>query len=159
MGDLHIDLLNGSNGHQPCSRIPFMHPVWHLPSYLLANSTKPTIINPKGHTIATIPHSEGLYCVIIPNETQTSHHANAATGKMDINKAHRKLSHISPVAIKHAISKGYITGTELANKSKPDFCKACVKAKLLRQPFPKESKTCAKNMVITYTETYGDQQE
>ena len=93
-----------------------------------------TIINPNGHTIATIPHSDRLYHIVIPNETQTSHHANAATGKMDINKAHRKLGHISPVAIKHAISKGYITGIELDNESKPDFCEACVKAKSARQP-------------------------
>ena len=100
-------------------------------------------INPNGHTIATIPHSDGLYCVIIPNETQTSHHANAATGKMDINEAHRKLGHISPVAIKHAISKGYITRIELDKKSKPDFCKACVNAKSARQPFPKQSETHA----------------
>ena len=62
---------------------------------------------------------------------------------MDINEAHRKLGHIFPVAIKHAISKGYITRIELDNKSKPDFCKACVKAKSARQPFPKQSETCA----------------
>ena len=102
-----------------------------------------TVINPNRHTIAKIPHSDGLYRVVIPNETQTSHHTNAAIGKMDINEAHRKLGHIFPVAIKHAISKGYITRIELDNKSKPDFCEACIKAKLARQPFPKQSETHA----------------
>ena len=62
---------------------------------------------------------------------------------MDINEAHRKLGHIFPVVIKCAISKGYITGIELDNKSKPDFCEACIKAKSARQPFPKQSETRA----------------
>ena len=62
---------------------------------------------------------------------------------MNINKAHRKLGHISPVAIKHAISKGHITGIELDNESKPDFCEACIKAKSARKPFPKQSETRA----------------
>ena len=95
-----------------------------------------TIINPNGHNIATIPHSDGLYHIIIPNETQTSHHTNAATGKMDINKTHRKIGHISLVAIKHAISKGYITGIELDNESKPDFCEACIKATVAQKTVP-----------------------
>ena len=29
------------------------------------------------------------------------------------------------------------------NESKPDFRKACIKAKSARQPFPKQSETCA----------------
>ena len=67
---------------------------------------------------------------------------------MDINEAHWKLDHISSAAIKHAISKGYITGIDLDAQSKPLFCEACVKAKSATQPFPKESETCA--------EKYGD---
>lgn len=78
-----------------------------------------------------------------PNETSTSHHANSATSKMNINKAHRKLGHIPLAAIKHAILKGYITGIDLDNDSKPKFCKACAKAKSATQPFPKESETHA----------------
>ena len=45
---------------------------------------------------------------------------------------------------KHAISKGLIARIELDNDSKPEFCEACAKAKCACQPFPKESKTIAK---------------
>jgi hypothetical protein len=62
---------------------------------------------------------------------------------MSISKAHRKLGHISSAAIRHAVSKGYITGICLDEDSKPDFCDACAKAKSARQPFPKESKNRA----------------
>ena len=62
---------------------------------------------------------------------------------MSISEAHRKLGHIAYSAIKHAITKGFITGIELDLDSKPEFCKACTKAKSARQPFPKESETRA----------------
>jgi len=61
-----------------------------------------TIKNPKGHTIATIPHSEGLYHVLTSKETKSTH---AAAIKMNINEAHHKLSHISSGAIKHPCQK------------------------------------------------------
>ena len=43
----------------------------------------------------------------------------------------------------HAISKGYIAGIDLDTNSKLELCDACAKAKAMRQPFPKESKTRA----------------
>ena len=67
--------------------------------------------------------------------------ANAAVGKMSISEAHRKLGHISSAAIRHAVSKGFITGISLNKDSKLEFCDACAKAKSARQPFPKESET------------------
>ena len=70
-------------------------------------------------------------------------YAAAASGKMSISKAHRKLGHLAYGAIGHAVSKGYITGIELDKNLKPEFCEACVKAKSARQLFPKESKTRA----------------
>ena len=92
------------------------------------------IKNPKGHVVATIPHSKGLYCI-----TNSTNHANTASGKLTISEAHQKLGHISYNTIKNAVSKGYITSIELENDFKPDFCDACAKAKSARQPFPKES--------------------
>jgi len=100
-----------------------------------------TIINPKGKTIATIPHSEGLYRIVNVKLDEKGGYAAAASGKMSISEAHKKLGHISYVAISHAISKGFITGIKLDASSKLDFCEACAKAKSTRQPFPKESKT------------------
>ena len=158
MGDLHVDLPNGSKR----TNMMFKNAI-HAPDMAFTlisisrldkanykvtfNRGMCTIIDPKGRTIATIPHSDGLYR-ITPSETSTSDHANIATSKMNINEAHRKLGHISSAAIKYAVSKGYITGIELDNDSKPEFCEACTKAKSATQPFPKESQT--------RTEKYGD---
>ena len=101
------------------------------------------IQDPKGNTIARIPHSQGLYKVLMQNKDNPGLHANVAVRKMSISEAHRKLGHISSAAIKHAVSKGFITGICLDNDSKPEFCDACAKAKSARQPFPKESESRA----------------
>jgi len=100
-----------------------------------------TIINLKGKTIATIPNLEGLYRISNAKLDENGGYAAAASGKMSISEAHRKLGHISYTAVSHAISKGFITGIALNASSKPDFCEACAKAKSTRQPFLKESKT------------------
>ena len=63
--------------------------------------------------------------------------------KLTISKAHRRLSHIAPSAIKYVIAKGHITSIQFNPESKPEFCKACAKAKVAQQPFPKELETCA----------------
>jgi GAG-pre-integrase domain len=102
-----------------------------------------TIKNPKSTTIATIPHSDGLYKITASKCLTTSEMANAAAGKMSITEAHRKLGHILISAIKHAVSKGFITGIDLNPDSKFEFCEACAKAKSADQPFPKESNTRA----------------
>ena len=94
------------------------------------------ISDSKGHTIAKIPHSEGLYHVQPLEQAKNDLSANAAVVKMSINEVHRRLGHISSAAIKHAISKGFITGIDLDESSKPEFCEACVKAKSARQLFP-----------------------
>ena len=62
---------------------------------------------------------------------------------MSISELHRRLGHIAHSAIRHAIANGLITGLELDMNSKPDFCKACAKAKSAHQPFLKESNTRA----------------
>ena len=97
----------------------------------------------KGLTIAKIPHSQGLYCVQTPEQLKSSLKANAAVVKMSIDEAHCRLGHISSAAIKYAIAKGFITGIDLDESSKPEFCEACVNAKSARQPFPQESETQA----------------
>jgi GAG-pre-integrase domain len=101
------------------------------------------IMSPKGHVIATIPYSDGLYRVTATKSSTDESYAAATSGKMMISEAHRKLGHISCRAISHAISKGYITGIELEANSKPEFCEVCAKAKAARRPFPKESDTRA----------------
>ena len=154
MGDMHIDLPNGSKRtktvfkgaiHAPSMAFTLISiSQLHKAGYtVMFNKGMCSIKHPKGLTIATIPRSDGLYHVLESAQNRSAHQANVASEKMNINEAHRRLGHISPVAIKHAISKGYITGIELDEQSKPEFCQACAKAKLACQPYPKESKTRA----------------
>ena len=102
-----------------------------------------TICNPSGHTMATIPCTNSLYHVTAPEDPPTVNYVSIAMIKLTISKAHRKLGHIAPSAIKYVIAKGPITGIQLDPESKPEFCKVCAKAKAARQPFPKESETRA----------------
>ena len=78
----------------------------------------------------------------------TPHYASIVMVKLTISKAHWKLGHIAPSAIKYAIAKGHITGIQLDPESKPEFCKVCAKAKAAQQPFLKESET--------HTTKYGE---
>ena len=137
-GDLHLDLPNGSK----MMKVIFKNAV-HSPmmAFTLISISKLnlsghkvifhnqmcTIQDTKGQIIAKIPHSQGLYRVLIENEKQSSLHANAATEKMSISEAHRKLGHISSAAIRHTVSKEYITGICLDEDSKPEFCDTCAK--------------------------------
>ena len=52
------------------------------------------IFNLKGQVIATIPHSDGLYRIIGKPEKDRGV-AAAASGKMLISEAHRKLGHLA----------------------------------------------------------------
>ena len=102
-----------------------------------------TIKNPTAKTMATIPRSNGLYCLAAPEAIKHADYANVAMVKMTIAEAHRKLGHIAHAAIKHVISTGMITGIELDQNSKPEFCETCAKAKAARHPFQKQSFTRA----------------
>ena len=90
-----------------------------------------------------IPCTNGLYCVTAPEDPPTVNYASIAMVKLTISKAHQKLGHITPSAIKYTIAKGHITSIQLDPESKPEFCKVCAKAKAAQQPFPKESETHA----------------
>ena len=147
MGDLEIDLPNGSK----VTKMMFKDAI-HTPDMaftliaiskldkarykVVFHKSTCTIINLKGKTITTIPHSEGLYRISSAKSAENGGHAATAAGKMSISEAHRKLGHISYGAITHAISKGFITRIKLDKDSKPEFCEACAKAKSARQPFP-----------------------
>jgi GAG-pre-integrase domain len=160
VGDLHIDLPNGSGKtktilkgavHAPDMAFTLIS-ISQLDKAgfsVLFNKGMCTIKDTSNKTITTIPNSNGLYKITTNKQTTQSQSANVVSGKMMISEAHRKLGHVSYGAIKHAVSKGFINGITIDPDSKPDFCEACAKAKLARQPFPQESNTRAKN--------YGEQ--
>ena len=151
MGDLEITLPNGSNQTKTLFKDSIHAPQMAFTLISISKLDKAgfkvtfqnhscTIVDPKGKTIAKIPHSEGLYRIA---NAQSSSYAATASTKLSISEAHKKLGHISHNAIIHAVSKGLITGIELDSTSKPEFCDACARAKSARQPFPKESETRA----------------
>src|SRR5271168_1027696 len=154
MGDMHLELPNGlkktnttfKNGiHAPEMAFTLIS-ISRLDKAgysVTFNKGMCTIKNKSGRVIATIPHSDGLYRVAVSNAPESEDHSNVASEKMSISEAHRKLGHIAHAAVKHAISKGLITGINLDLESKPEFCEACAKAKSARLPFPDESHTRA----------------
>jgi hypothetical protein len=106
MGDLEMELPNGSG----TTKMKFEQAI-HAPdmaftlisiSQLDKAGYRVTfekgmckIMNPKGHVIATIPHSNGLYRVTATKSSTGRSYAAAASGKMTISEAHRKLGHVS----------------------------------------------------------------
>ena len=106
--------------------------------------------------LATIPYTNGLYHITAAGEPLTINYASIVMVKMTISEAHWKLSHITPVAIKYAITKGHITSIQIDPELKTKFCKACSKAKVAQQPFPKELETHAsKYRVCVHWDLWG----
>ena len=154
MGDLHIELPNGSSKTKTLFKNAIHAPDMAFTLISISRLDKAgftvtfskgmcIIRNSSGKTIATIPNSDGLYKIVAAKRSSQEQSANVVSEKMTISEAHNKLGHISHEAIKHAVSKGLITGIELEPGPKPEFCEACAKAKSARQPFPKESETRA----------------
>jgi hypothetical protein len=67
---------------------------------------------------------------------------------MSISELHHKMGHINHNDLCRMVKEGMVKGVELNYNSKPEFCKACIKAKADQKPFLKESKTVYEN--------YGD---
>ena len=148
MGDLEIDMLNGSKTTTMMFKNAIHAPQMAFTLISISRLDKAgyqvtfkkgmcTIFNPKGQVIVTIPLSDGLYRIIGKHDKDRGV-AAVASGKMLISEAHRKLGHLAYGAVTHTISKGYITGIDLDTNSKLEFCDACAKAKVARQPFLKD---------------------
>ena len=102
MGDLHIELPNGSGKTKAVYKNAVHAPEMAFmlisisrlgkASYSVTfNKGLCTIKNPKSQTIATILHSNGLYKIETLKQEKTKDTANIAAGKMSISQAHRKL--------------------------------------------------------------------
>jgi hypothetical protein len=64
------------------------------------------IKNLASKVMATIPKTDGLYRLPIPQLSKDVDYANMAQVKMMIQEAHCKFSHIAHAAIKHAVTAG-----------------------------------------------------
>jgi len=58
------------------------------------------------------------------------------------------MGHVNHYDLHKMVKAGMVTGIKLNYNSKPEFCKACIKAKAIHKSFPKKSQTKYKN--------YGD---
>ena len=102
MGDLHIELLNGSVKTKTVFKNTIHAPEMAFTLISISRLDKAgfsvmfrkgmcTIINPKGKMIATIPHSEGLYKIVVMKRLKKGETANTIAGKMSMTEAHKKL--------------------------------------------------------------------
>ena len=165
MGDLHIELPNRSNKSKiifknmiHTSKIAFtLISVSRLDKAgysVTFNKGMCTIKNPKAQTIATIPHSDGLYKIAAVKQSNINKTANAVSGKMLISKAHRKLGHISPSAIKHAVLKGLILGINMLLQN-PSSAKLVLKQSQLDNHSQNSLKQGPRNLENKSTEICG----
>ena len=67
-------------------------------------------------------------------------HANLMEKTLMLMEAHRLFRHVNVKAVQHAITSGKVTGIKLDETTQPEFCKACMQAKLHCKPFPKKTK-------------------
>ena len=132
-GNVQIELLNGAKHtktilkeaiHAPDMAFTLISVGWldDTKCSVTFSGGMCTIHNPSGCTMATILCANGLYCVTAPEDPPTINYVSIAMVKLTISKAHQKLSHIAPSAIKYTIAKGHITGIQLDPESKPEFC-------------------------------------
>jgi hypothetical protein len=95
----------------------------------------------KLNIIGGIPEVRGLYCVSGFPVSPHAHIASAAVKQISISKLHQWMGHVNHDDLQCMVEKGMVSGVNLDISSKPEFCEACIKAKAMRKPFPKESKT------------------
>ena len=97
MGDLHIELPNGWGKTKAVEMVFTLISISWLDKAgysITFNKGLCTVKYPKSQTIATIPHSDGLYKIATTKQTKTKDTANIAAGKMSISQAHRNQPHI-----------------------------------------------------------------
>jgi hypothetical protein len=86
-----------------------------------------------------------LYMVkLAGDEVQSVHTAMAAKEGASPDLWHQCLSHLNHNTVKMLLMKGLVEGLAVNDNSPPHFCKACVKGKSHRHPFPVGQATHAK---------------
>ena len=69
--------------------------------------------------------------------------ANSAHSRMSLTALHKCMGHIAPAATRAMVTKNLAEGLDVNLSNEVEFCEACVKAKITRQPVPSESSTRA----------------
>ena len=95
----------------------------------------------KSSIIGCIPLVWELYHVSSLFDPSSTPSVTSATKLMSISELHCKMGHRNHDDLCRMVKQGMVTGIEVDLDSKPKFCKACIKAKADRKPFPKKSET------------------
>lgn len=113
-------------------------------------------IRRQNQQIAIADDSSGLYKLRQPHKAYTmvcEHKANC------IHNLHRVFGHRDPAAIKEMCSKGMIDGITIDECGIKQQCEVCLKAKLTRLPFPKQSMSKSnKALDLIHTDVCGPMQ-
>jgi hypothetical protein len=151
IGELEIELPNGSESTTMTLKDVLYTPSLHFTLISIGRlddvgckmifgdgTCEITSPGKQGRTIGKIPKEGNLYHLHALYSSQFADAANAVTAKLSISDLHRKMGHISHEMICHMIKSGAVTGVQLDESSKPEFCEACAKAKIKRLPVPKQ---------------------
>jgi hypothetical protein len=97
------------------------------------------ICSSKSNIIGCIPLVWGLYQVSGMFNQSSIPSANSASKLMSISELHYKMGHVNHDNLHKMVKQRMVTGLDVDLDSKPEFCKACVKAKADWKLFPKKS--------------------
>jgi hypothetical protein len=115
-----------------------------------------TIRNGKGCVIARAVMERNLYrlTATIEQERDTAQVAKVAENSADL--WHQRLGHLHMDGVKSLGSKNLVTGLNIGDGSKTEFCKGCVHGKQQRTPFPKDGGTRASELLeLVHTDLCG----
>jgi hypothetical protein len=147
-GDLRVELPNGSKMMTVMLKNVLYAPTLHFTLILIGtlDDTGCTMTFRNGaceirspgknrQIIAKVPKQGNLYCLHALQPIVNA--ANATVMKISMSNLHRRMGHIAHQSIQNMIKDEAMTGMQL-DKSEPEFCEACTKAKIKRLPLPKK---------------------
>ena len=112
------------------------------------------VINAKGNTELYAQRIGDLYCVQENGESACAV-SSAKTCKATIEVLHRRFGHANVKDVSDAVRKGAVTGIQLTNAFTKMDCDVCLKGKMARTPFPKESNRKSEMLQLIHTDVWG----
>jgi hypothetical protein len=113
--------------------------------------------NTKGQVVGLGHKKRGMYLLDAVGEEADRAVANAVTEHNSWEEWHKRYGHLAYSGLETLKQKNMVEGLDIVEGKRPEgICEACVKAKLARRPFPKESKRkTEKPGELTVTDVWG----
>lgn len=113
-------------------------------------------IGRNGKQIAIADRRGNLYELRVPSKVNAVTHGHSDNC---IHTLHRVFGHRDPDAIRKMASKQFIEGMKIVECGIKETCETCVKAKMTRMPFPKESSSKTDEILdLIHTDVCGPMQ-